>query len=39
MKLVVQRVKKAQVEVQEKIVGEIKRGLFVLVGIGQGDTK
>lgn len=39
MKLVVQRVKKAQVEVREKIVGEIKRGLFVLVGIGQGDTK
>lgn len=38
MKLVVQRVTSASVEVEGKIVGEIKEGLMVLVGFGQSDT-
>jgi D-tyrosyl-tRNA(Tyr) deacylase len=38
MRSVVQRVKKASVEVEGKVVGQIGRGLLVLVGIGQGDT-
>ncbi len=39
MKLVIQRVKKAKVEVvQKKIkVGEINKGILVLVGVGRGD--
>lgn len=38
MKLVVQRVSKASVEVENKIVGEINKGLMVLVGFGVDDT-
>lgn len=40
MKLVVQRVKSASVKVTETnlTVGEIKNGLFVLVGIKKGDS-
>jgi D-tyrosyl-tRNA(Tyr) deacylase len=38
MRSVVQRVKKASVEVEGRVVGQIGRGLLVLVGIGQGDT-
>lgn len=39
MKLVIQRVKKASVKVNEKIVGAIDEGFLVLVGIKMGDTK
>ena len=39
MKLVIQRVKNASVEVDSKIVGEIENGFLVLVGIKVGDTK
>lgn len=39
MKLVVQRVTHASVEVNNKIVGEIGNGLTVLVGFGVNDTK
>ena len=39
MKIVVQRVKKASVEVEKEIVGEIDKGFLVLIGIKQGDTK
>ena len=39
MKLVVQRVKNAQVKVDDKIVGEIKRGFLVLLGVTHSDTK
>lgn len=39
MKLVVQRVKYASVEVDEKTVGEIDNGFLVLIGIKVGDTK
>ena len=39
MKLVVQRVKKANVVVDEKIIGEINQGFMVLIGIAPTDTK
>lgn len=39
MKLVIQRVKNASVEVDGKNVGEIEKGFLVLVGIKVGDTK
>lgn len=35
----IQRVKKASVEVDEQIVGEIKQGLLVLVGVEKGDSE
>ena len=38
MKLVVQRVTSASVEVEGEIVGEIDEGLMVLVGFGENDT-
>ena len=38
MRCVIQRVRRASVTVDEKIVGEISRGLLVLVGVGQNDT-
>lgn len=39
MKLVIQRVKHAKVEVENKIVGKIGQGFLVLLGIGPEDTK
>lgn len=39
MKLVIQRVKEASVEVDKKVVGEIDKGFLVLIGIKAGDTK
>ena len=39
MKLVVQRVKNASVEVEEKIVGSIEKGYLVLLGVTHTDTK
>lgn len=39
MKLVIQRVKNASVEVDNKIVGKIDKGFLVLIGIKIGDTK
>lgn len=38
MKLVVQRVTSASVEVEGKMVGQIEEGLMVLVGFGENDT-
>lgn len=38
MKLVVQRVKNAKVEVEGKIVGEIGKGFLVLIGVTHTDT-
>ena len=38
MKLVVQRVTNASVEVDSETVGEIGEGLMVLVGFGENDT-
>ena len=39
MKLVVQRVKIAQVEVEGKLVGKIEQGFLVLLGVTHSDTK
>lgn len=39
MKLVIQRVKNASVEVDKKVVGKIEKGFLVLIGIRVGDTK
>ena len=38
MRAVIQRVKEAHVSVEGRTVGEVGRGLLVLVGIGTGDT-
>ncbi len=38
MRAVVQRVAQAQVVVDNEIVGEIKQGLLVYLGVAQGDT-
>ena len=39
MKIVVQRVKEAKVEVDEKVVGKINKGFLVLIGITHEDEK
>ena len=39
MKITIQRVKEANVKVDEKIVGEIKKGFLVLLGITHSDTE
>ena len=39
MRLVVQRVARASVTVNNKVVGKIDKGLMVLVGIKNGDTE
>ena len=38
MKAVIQRVKEARVRVEGKVVGEITRGILVLLGVEIGDT-
>lgn len=39
MKLVIQRVKHAQVKVEDEVVGKIKEGFLVFIGITHTDTK
>ena len=39
MRAVLQRVKEAKVVVDGKTVGEIKRGILVLLGVGKADTE
>lgn len=39
MKLVIQRVANAQVEVDKKIVGKINKGFLVLFGVKEGDKQ
>ena len=39
MKLVIQRVKHASVEVDQVCLGKIGQGLLVLIGVGKEDTK
>jgi D-tyrosyl-tRNA(Tyr) deacylase len=39
MRVVIQRVKKASVTIEEKVEGVIKQGFLVLVGIETADTK
>ena len=38
MKIVLQRVKKAQVTVDGKITGSIKKGILILLGVHTHDT-
>ena len=39
MRAVLQRVQSGKVRVDDLIIGEIARGLVVLLGVGQGDTE
>lgn len=39
MRIVIQRVLKAEVKVEEKIIGSIGNGLLILLGVGKEDTK
>lgn len=39
MKIVIQRVKEAKVEVENKIVGKIEKGFLVLLGVTHNDTE
>jgi D-tyrosyl-tRNA(Tyr) deacylase len=39
MRLVLQRVRRGSVSVEEKIVSEISQGLVILVGVGPEDTE
>jgi D-tyrosyl-tRNA(Tyr) deacylase len=38
MRVVIQRVQKAKVTVEQKIVGQIEKGFMILLGVGQQDT-
>lgn len=39
MRAVLQRVSRAQVEVDKKVVGKIGQGMLVFVGVGKDDTR
>jgi len=39
MRAVVQRVKKGSVEIEEKEIGKIGKGLVILLGVGQNDVE
>lgn len=39
MKFLIQRVTKAQVDIDGETVGKINKGYMVLIGVGEGDTK
>jgi D-tyrosyl-tRNA(Tyr) deacylase len=39
VRAVVQRVSRAAVSVEGRVVGEVGRGLLVLLGVGRGDTE
>ena len=39
MKAIIQRVKYAEVKVDEKIVGKIDKGFLILLGVKNGDTE
>ena len=38
MRVVIQRVRRARVTVGEEVVGDVGRGLLVLLGVTHGDT-
>lgn len=38
MRVVIQRVRRARVTVDERVVGEIGDGILVLLGVGKGDS-
>lgn len=39
MKAVIQRVTRASVSVEDKVIGEIQKGFLVLLGVAEGDTE
>ena len=39
MKFLIQRVKNASVIIDEKVVGSIDKGFFVLIGVNENDTR
>jgi D-tyrosyl-tRNA(Tyr) deacylase len=39
MKAVIQRVKESSVSIESEIIGSIKRGLLILLGVAKGDQK
>lgn len=39
MKFLIQRVKNASVTIDEKVVGSIDKGFFVLIGVNENDTR
>lgn len=39
MKFLIQRVKKAQVDIAGETVGQINQGYMVLIGVGETDTR
>lgn len=39
MKFVIQRVTESKVTVDGNVIGQIKKGFLVLIGVGQNDTK
>ena len=39
MRAVVQRVSQASVSVDQQVIGQIERGLMILLGVGQGDCE
>ncbi|RPI71967.1 MAG: D-tyrosyl-tRNA(Tyr) deacylase, partial [Desulfobacteraceae bacterium] len=39
MRAVIQRVKNAKVEIEQKVVGVIGPGLLIFLGVGEGDTE
>ena len=39
MKFLIQRVSKASVEIENKVVGKINKGFLVLIGITHEDTQ
>ena len=38
MKIIIQRVSEAKVEIENKITGQIKQGYLILVGVGHDDS-
>ena len=39
MKLLIQRVTSASVEVEKKVVGQINNGILVFLGVGKDDSE
>ncbi|MBM6803380.1 D-tyrosyl-tRNA(Tyr) deacylase, partial [Mediterraneibacter glycyrrhizinilyticus] len=39
MRFVIQRVKEASVQAEQEVIGEIKKGYLVLIGVSDSDTE